>query len=207
MLLTEAPGLFALARGRRGRCGAHLLDHVNQQLAQRDRRPGTVLANETEVGVARELLRERDFVAPRGPRFVDNDRVWDSTVEVAVGFGVRLIELWDVVACEAPAKPAAFDLGHVAQQARSDIVDGSTARRASCAGSRPSHFSWSVSRWHRRFDKSGPLVAERSATLARVSVGLQESVCAVRRLGHSAILAGSGDWRSPIAVSRPLASQ
>ena len=47
-----------------------LLDHVHEQLAQRDRLPLGVVADEIEVVVARELLGEGDLLAPRRPRLL-----------------------------------------------------------------------------------------------------------------------------------------
>jgi hypothetical protein len=65
-----------------------LLDHVYQQLTQRDRLTLEVAAGEAQVVVAGELLRERDLLAPRRPRLLNHGRVSDRPVEVSVGVGL-----------------------------------------------------------------------------------------------------------------------
>jgi hypothetical protein len=62
-----------------------LLDHVHQQLAQRDRITFGVAAGEIEVVVARELRSEGDLLAPRRPRLLDHRRIGDRPGEVASG--------------------------------------------------------------------------------------------------------------------------
>jgi hypothetical protein len=47
-----------------------LLDHVNEQLAQRDRLTLRVAAGEAEVMIAGELLGEGDLLAPRQVRTI-----------------------------------------------------------------------------------------------------------------------------------------
>jgi hypothetical protein len=64
-----------------------LLDHVHEQLAQRDRLTLGVAAGKAEVVAARELLSEGGLLAPRRPRCLDHSRVSDRPVEV--GAGVR----------------------------------------------------------------------------------------------------------------------
>ncbi len=95
-----------------------LLDHVDQELAQRDRLTGTVVSDEVEVGVARELLGEGDLIPPRGPRLIHDILIGHGDVEVAVGIGLSLIALGNVLAHEPPTEPPAFHLGHVSHQTK-----------------------------------------------------------------------------------------
>src|SRR5262249_31583469 len=93
-----------------------LLDHVDDQLAQRDRLTLGVVADETEVVVARELLSEGDLLAPRRPRLLNHGRVMGGPVEVGVGVGLGLIALWYLEPGEPAAEPGAFHLSHVPDQ-------------------------------------------------------------------------------------------
>jgi hypothetical protein len=95
-----------------------LLDHVGEQLAQRDRVALAILADEAEIMVAGELLGEGDFLAPRCPRFFDHGRVGDGTVEVGIGVGLGLVAIGHVLPSEPDAEPVAFHLGHVPDQAK-----------------------------------------------------------------------------------------
>ena len=61
-----------------------LLDHVNEQFAQRDRFARTVAPDELEVGIAGELLGEGDFVVPCTPGVLHRCLIAHRTVEVAV---------------------------------------------------------------------------------------------------------------------------
>ena len=117
MLLADAP-VDALAEqvGVPVMAGV-LLDHVHEQLAQRDRLTLGVAADEAEVVVAREPLSEGDLLAPRRPRLLDHSRVSDRPVEVGVGVGLGLVALGYVKPGEPAAEPAAFHLGHVPDQA------------------------------------------------------------------------------------------
>ena len=94
-----------------------LLDHVQEQLAQRDRITFGVAANEAQVVIVRELLGEGNLLAPCRPRLRDHGRVGDRPVEVGVGVGVGLVALWYVMPGEPAAEPGAFHLGHVPDQA------------------------------------------------------------------------------------------
>jgi len=51
------------------------------------------VADEAEVVVAGELLGEGDLLAPGRPRFLDDSRVGDRAVEVAVGVGFGLVAI------------------------------------------------------------------------------------------------------------------
>ena len=93
-----------------------LLDHVNQELPQRDRLPGAVPPDEAEVGVTGELLGEGDLVVPCSPGFVDNRLIGHGTVEVSVGFGVGLVASGYVLAGETLPEPLALDIGHMSHQ-------------------------------------------------------------------------------------------
>jgi hypothetical protein len=62
-----------------------LLDHVNEQLTQRDRLTPGVAAGEAEIVVAREPLSEGDLLASRRPRRLDHSRVSDRPLKSASG--------------------------------------------------------------------------------------------------------------------------
>jgi len=93
-----------------------LLDHVDQELPQRDRLPRAVAPDEAEVGVTGELLREGDLVTPCSPGFVDDRLIGHGTVEVAVGLRVGLVASGYVLASEPLPEPLALDIGHMSHQ-------------------------------------------------------------------------------------------
>src|SRR5215475_8519098 len=62
-----------------------LLDHVHEQLAQRDRLTLGVVADEAEVVVPGELLGEGDLLAPGRPRLPDHGRSATAPLKSASG--------------------------------------------------------------------------------------------------------------------------
>jgi hypothetical protein len=94
-----------------------LLDHVHDELAQRDRIAAAVVADEVEVVVVDELVGEGDLLAPGRPRLLDDLVVGDGAVEVAVRVVGVLVTLALVLAGEPGAEPGALHLGHVPDQA------------------------------------------------------------------------------------------
>ena len=123
-----------------------LLDHVDQELPQRDRLPGAVTPDEAEIGVTSELLGEGDLVVPCSPGILNNRLIGHGAVEVTIGLDVGLVASGYVLAREPLPEPLPLDIGHVAHQTQQESVDGSTDRRASCSVSRPSHLIFSVRR-------------------------------------------------------------
>jgi hypothetical protein len=95
-----------------------LLDHVNEQFAQRDWFARTVAPDELEVGIAGELLGEGDLVVPCTPGVLDHCLIAHRTVEVAVWLCLGLIPSGYVLAAETLPEPLAFDIGQVAHQTK-----------------------------------------------------------------------------------------
>jgi hypothetical protein len=119
------------------------LDHVHQDFAE----TVPLLPGDVEVRRLRdEPLREVDFGPPRLPRVGDDGGVGNRTVEVAVGIGVRAI----VTGRSCPAILIRNQFCSTPAMCRTnpsrDRLDGSTARRARSAASRPEHFIRSVRR-------------------------------------------------------------
>src|SRR5262249_47701383 len=77
----------------------------------------TVLADEVEVVVGDELVSERDLLAPGRPGLLDDLRVGDGAVEVAVRVVWSLVALGLADLSEADPEPGPLDLGHVPDQA------------------------------------------------------------------------------------------
>ena len=161
-----------------------LLDHVHEQLAQRDRLTLGVLADEIEVVIARELLSECDLRAPRRPRLLGHRRVRDRPVEVGVGVGLGLVALQYLKPGEPAAEPAALHLGHVPDQAQ----QGHRGRFHGTAGQLPGiqPVALQLQRQPLGAQELGqcrPLVPQPRAAFARVGARIEEHVRPV--LWHS----------------------
>ena len=90
-----------------------LLDHVNQELPQRDWFARAVPSNEAEVGLASELLGKGNLVTPCGPRLIDNGLIGHGTVEIAIGLGLGLVAIRYVLSREPLPEPLTFHLGQM----------------------------------------------------------------------------------------------
>src|SRR5690242_6374658 len=186
MLLAEAP-VDALAEqvGVPVVAGV-LLDHVDEQLAQRDRLTLGVVADEIEVVVAREPLGECDLLPPRRPRLVGHRRVGDRPVEVAVGVGLGLVALRHVALGEPAAEPAALHLGHVPDQAEQRHRGRFHGAAGQLLGVEPValHLQRQPLAAQELIQRR-PLVPQPRAAFARVGGGIEEQVGPVLWCGHA----------------------
>ena len=138
-----------------------LLDHSDQHLAQRHR-PSTaamlvqgIVAGDVETGrLGHEPRGEVHLRPPCLPRLRNHLGVGNSTIEITVTVGVGA----EQPGTSCPAIISRNPLRSIPARCRtspsSDIVDGSTERRAIASASRPAHFISNVRRWQRRASTS-----------------------------------------------------
>ena len=93
-----------------------LLDHVHQELPQRDRLTRAVSSNEAEVGLAGELFGKGNLLTPCGPRLIDDPLIGHGTVEVTVRLGVGLVAIGDVLAREPLPEPLTLHFCHMSHE-------------------------------------------------------------------------------------------
>ena len=115
-----------------------LLDHVYEELAQCDGLALGVRPRKPRSWPAGEPLGEADLGAPRRPRLRHDRRISPRAVQVAVGVWPRSgIPVWHVLAGKQRRNQPRSTSAMCRTRPSSDIVDGSTARRASCPASGP----------------------------------------------------------------------
>src|SRR6266566_6815900 len=130
-----------------------LVDHSDQHLAQRHQ-PSTaamliqrIVAGDVETGrLGYEPRSEVHLCTPCIPRFRNHPGVGNSTIKIAVAVGVGAEETGPSCPAIITRNVARSPSARCRTIPSSDIVDGSTERRAIAAASRPEHFISNVRR-------------------------------------------------------------
>jgi DNA-binding NarL/FixJ family response regulator len=165
------------------------LDHVHEEFPERDRLALGVLAYEVEVVFIDELIGERRLLAPGRPRLLDDRRVGDGAVEVAVWVVQRLVTVALGVVGEADPEPLPLHLGHVPDQAEQghrgrlhraaghllDVQVGALQLQGEPLGAE-------------ELGQGRPLASQPRSANARVVHGIDEQVGPVLRRSHPARL-------------------
>ena len=176
-----------------------LLDHVDQKLTQRDRLTRSITTNEVQISVPDELFGKGDFVLPCGPRFVHDCLIPNRTIEVAIRLSFGLISIWYTLAREPLPEPLAFHLGQVPNQ-----TEQRHRRRLNGTARKLGGIQTLALELQREaldsqvFGQRGTLVAERHASLPRISLCIDEPIRAVLRRCHGAMLAAE-PWRRQLS--------
>lgn len=162
-----------------------LLDHVNQELPQRDGLTRAVSSNEAEVSLASELLGKGNLVTPCGPRIIDDRLIGHGTIEVTVRLGVGLVAIGDVLAGEPLPEPLTLHFGQVPHQTEQRQCRGLDRTPSELVGVQALAFDLQREPLTAQvFAQRGAFVTERGTALARVRLRIDEPVGAMLWLGH-----------------------
>jgi hypothetical protein len=166
-----------------------LLDHVNQELPQRDGLTRAVSSNEAEVGLVGELVGKGNLIAPCGPRVIDNRLIGHCTVEITVRLGVGLVAIRDVLASEPLPEPLTLHFGQVPHQTEQRQRRGLDRTPSELAGVQTLALELQRKALTAQvFAQRGTFVTERGAALARVRLRINEPVGAMLWLGHGTMI-------------------